>query len=207
MSKKKDFKFDKRAEKYDNEFEGRLSEKFYNLVTENVVLSDGFNVLDMGCGTGTVLRRLSEKRKISCFGIDVEEKMLEVAHKKCPDMDIRLCSCSETPFENDFFDVIVACMAYHHFPEKDKFAAEAARLLKHNGTLYIADPKLPLPVRKLMNTALSIHKIEGEFFSANEIASNFAPYGFEKTDTKSDAYAQIVVLKHVHINTEHSSSD
>lgn len=85
-------------------------------------------------------------------------------------------------------------MAYHHFPEKDKFAAEAARLLKNNGTLYIADPKFPLPVRKLMNTALSIHKIEGEFFSADEIAANFAPYGFEKTSTESDAYAQIVVM-------------
>lgn len=191
---KKDFKFDKRAEKYDDEFEGKLSEKFYNLVTENVMLSDGFNVLDTGCGTGTILKRLSEKCEINCFGIDVEEKMLEVAQQKCPDMDIRLCSCNETPFENSFFDVIVACMAYHHFPEKDKFAAEAARLLKKGGTLYIADPKFPLPVRKLMNTALSIHKIEGEFFSADEIAANFAPYGFEKTSTKSNAYAQIVVM-------------
>lgn len=191
---KKDFKFDKRAEKYDDEFEGKLSEKFYNLITENVILSDGFNVLDAGCGTGTILKRLSEKCEINCFGIDVEEKMLEVAQQKCPDMDIRLCSCSETPFENGFFDVIIACMAYHHFPEKDKFAAEAARLLKKGGTLYIADPKFPLPVRKLMNTALSIHKIEGEFFSADEIAANFAPYGFEKTSTKSDAYAQIVVM-------------
>ncbi|MDE7398031.1 MAG: class I SAM-dependent methyltransferase [Oscillospiraceae bacterium] len=194
MSKKKDFKFDKRADKYDEEFEGKLSEKFYNLVTENVILSDGFNVLDAGCGTGTVLRRLSEKCEINCFEIDVEEKMLAQAHKKCPDMDIRLCSCDKTPFNDGYFDVIVACMAYHHFPDKDKFAAEAARLLKPNGTLYIADPKFPLPVRKLMNTALSIHNVAGEFFSADEISANFAPYGFEKTSTKSNAYTQIVIM-------------
>lgn len=115
---KKDFKFDKRAEKYDYEFEGKLSEKFYNLVTENVMLSDGFNVLDAGCGTGTILKRLSEKCEINCFGIDVEEKMLKVAQQKCPDMDIRLCSCSETPFENGFFRCDSCLYGIPSFPRK-----------------------------------------------------------------------------------------
>lgn len=36
MSEKKDFRFDKKAEKYDDSYEGKLSEKFYTLVTENV---------------------------------------------------------------------------------------------------------------------------------------------------------------------------
>lgn len=191
---KKDFKFDKRADKYDSEFEGKLSEKFYCLVTENVALSDGVSVLDVGCGTGTILKRLSQKCSIRGYGIDTEEKMIEQAVLKCPDMDIQLCSCEETPFNDKSFDIIVACMAYHHFSDKDKFAAEAARLLKSGGRLYIADPKFPFPVRKAVNAALSVHKIAGEFFTAEEIADNFAPFGFELIESKSDSFAQIVIL-------------
>lgn len=121
MSGKKDFKFDKRAESYDEGFEGRSSRKFYDLITGSVEITDGMNVLDIGCGTGTILYRLAQENSINGFGIDVEEKMLEQAKKKCPGMDFRLCSCDDTPFEGGTFDVIIACMAYHHFPDKEGF--------------------------------------------------------------------------------------
>lgn len=192
---KKDFKFDKRAESYDEGFEGRSSKKFYDLITGSVAITDGMNVLDMGCGTGTILYRLAQEHSINGFGIDVEEKMLEQAKKKCPGMDFRLCSCDDTPFEDGAFDVIIACMAYHHFPDKDGFSKEAARLLKKGGMLYIADPKLPLPVRKVLNTALHLHKVAGRVYTADEVTTNLEPYGFERVYDKSDAYAQLVCLR------------
>lgn len=191
---RKDFKFDARADYYDTEFEGKLSEKFYSLVIENVTVFDGVRILDVGCGTGTILQRLSKQCHIYGAGIDVEEKMLKHARKKCPNMDIRCCSCDQTPFEDASFDVLIACMAYHHFPNKEGFAKEAARLIKPGGKLYISDPRFPYPVRKLLNTALKMHRIVGEFFSADEIITNFTEFGFEKADVRFDAYAQIVIL-------------
>ena len=195
MNDKKDFKFDKRAEKYDDGFEGRLSEKFYTLITVNVSIDEGMNILDMGCGTGTILHRLAEKYSFNGFGIDVEEKMLEQARQKCPDMQILQSSCDAVPFEDGKFDVVIACMAYHHFPDKDRFSAECARVLKNGGRLYIADPKLPLPVRKAVNTALTIHKINGRIFTAEEMTENFSGFGFKKIFDKHDAYAQLVCLE------------
>lgn len=197
MDKKKDFKFDKRAENYDEGFEGKLSKRFYGLLRENVRLTKGMALLDAGCGTGTVLKSLADKCEINGYGVDVEKEMIKQAKAKCPQMDIRVCSCDETPFEDGKFDAITACMAYHHFPDKDKFAKEAARLLKKSGRLYIADPKFPLPVRKALNTAMTVHKVSGRFFTANEIAKNFSPFGFRKVAAKSDAYAQIVILEKI----------
>ncbi|MDO5559225.1 MAG: class I SAM-dependent methyltransferase [Oscillospiraceae bacterium] len=194
MNIKKDIKFDKRACKYDDDYEGKLSEKFYCFVTDNVVLKPNYKILDAGCGTGTILRRLNDKCAVDSYGIDVEENMLKEAREKCPGMSIQLCSCDNTPFEDNTFDVITACMAYHHFPDKQGFVKEAARILKSGGTLYIADPKFPLPIRKVINTALNVHNIVGEFHNAQEIAELTAPYGFYQTGYKSDAYAQIVIL-------------
>lgn len=195
MDEKRDFRFDRRAERYDEGLEGRTSQKFYDLVTENVALSEGMQVLDIGCGTGTILHRLSQQYCFHGYGIDVEEKMLEQAKAKCPDMDIRLCACDDTPFADGQFDVIIACMAYHHFPDQDSFSRETARLLKKGGLLYIADPKLPLPVRKALNTALEIHRINGRVSTADEIADSFSAWGFEKVYDKSDAYAQLICLR------------
>lgn len=197
MSEKRDFKFDKKAEKYDDSYEGKLSKKFYTLVTENVAIENGLNVLDMGCGTGTILRRLSDKYSFNGYGIDVEEKMLEQARKKCPDIQILNCSCDATPFDDGKFDVIIACMAYHHFPDKDSFSKECARLLKSGGRLYIADPKLPLPIRKAVNTVLEIHKIHGRIYTADEVTDNFAGFGFGKVFSKFDAYAEIICLERI----------
>ena len=121
--------------------------------------------------------------------------MLIEARKKCPNMNIQLCSCDKTPFEDNTFDVITVCMAYHHFPDKDGFAKESSRILKSGGKLYIADPKFSLPVRKVINTALSIHKVIGEFYKEKEITEKFVQYGFEKIGFKLDSYAQIIILQ------------
>ena len=195
MDEKRDLKFDKLAEDYDDGFEGKLSEKFYTLVTENVELSDGMDVLEMGCGTGTILYRLSQKCRINGYGIDTEEKMLEQARKKCPDMQILLAPCDAVPYEDGKFDVIAACMAYHHFPDRKAFARECARLLKPGGRLYIADPRLPLPIRKALNAALEIHRINGKVSTADELCENFIGCGFTKLYEKHDSYAQLVCLE------------
>ncbi len=53
-SNMRDFKFDKRASVYDTHIEGRLSEKAYCLITDNIKLNLEDNVLDVGCGTGKI---------------------------------------------------------------------------------------------------------------------------------------------------------
>ena len=73
---KRDFKFDKRADKYDDHFEGRLSRKFYELLYRYTNLSQGSKVLDVGCGTGTILKTFSEFESSEGHGIDVEMNML-----------------------------------------------------------------------------------------------------------------------------------
>lgn len=190
---KRDFKFDKRADKYDDHFEGRMSKRFYRLLYRYTVLSKGDRILDIGCGTGTILKTFSEFEKIEGHGIDVEPNMLNVAKQKCRDMDIREASCDDTPYEDGYFDTLTACMAYHHFPDKEAFGKEALRILRQGGKLYIADPNFPKPVRKLLN--LICRNINGEFFSSEEIRSDFEKQGFRFIGVQKDAYAQLIILQ------------
>ena len=192
-TEKRDFKFDKRADKYDDHFEGKLSKVFYKLIYDNIELFDSAQVLDVGCGTGTILKTLSEHYNIVAHGIDVENEMLKVAKTKCPGMDIQLCSCESTPFADNSLDAVIVCMAYHHFPDKDAFEKEAVRILKPGAKLYIADPNFPLVLRKIIN--FLVRNLNGEFFSSKEIAMRFEKSGFKLVTIKKRAYGQLVVLE------------
>ena len=161
---KKDFKFDKKAATYDEGFAGKASRKFYNLVLREIEVEQGAAVLDVGCGTGALLNKIADTHEIKAHGIDTEENMIAVAKSKHPDMDFQLSPCENMPFDSQTFDVLIACMAYHHFSDKTGFAKEAARVLKPGGMLYIADPRFPLIARKTLNAVLRCLRIVGNFY-------------------------------------------
>jgi ubiquinone/menaquinone biosynthesis C-methylase UbiE len=197
MSKEvKDFSFEKRAAKYDRSV-GKMSGRFYNLLLEQVELFPGVKVLDVGCGTGTVLHRMADICKINGYGIDAEENMISEAKRKCSDMNIQISRCENTPFENDFFDILTVCMAYHHFADRAGFAKEAARILKPGGRLYIADPHLPFIIRKIMNGFFKLLNVAGHFNSPYELYKHFSKYRFEPDGFVVDGYAQVVKLKKI----------
>lgn len=69
----KNFRFDKRAAAYDNGVEGKVSKKFYDALLAQMRPEASASVLDVGCGTGYLLKQMEEHFSITGFGIDVEE--------------------------------------------------------------------------------------------------------------------------------------
>ncbi|MCL1976807.1 MAG: class I SAM-dependent methyltransferase [Candidatus Bathyarchaeota archaeon] len=195
MKDTKDMKFDKMAATYDEGIEGKASKKFYNLLLKQIGSCQDVTILDVGCGTGTILKSLSDRTNINGYGIDTEENMIQEAKKKCPDMDLSVSDCVKTPFADNQFDIVTSCMAYHHFADKKGFAKEVSRIIKPGGHLYITDPRFPWIVRKPLNLAIRIHKITGYFGTPKEIEKVFLEYGFELVDCSFDLYAQCVKLR------------
>lgn len=194
---RKDVKFDKRAAKYDDEFEGKISQKVYQLVMDSVEINSGDKILDMGCGTGTILYRLNNLYNIEGYGIDIEEKMIEQAKIKCPQMNIQHGDCSKTPFEREMFDSLIACMTFHHFYDQKAFAREASRILKIGSKLYLADPCFPDFIQKLINAIIQRTNLIGRFCTEQEIIQIFKPYGLEIKGKKKDGFFQILILEKV----------
>ncbi|MCL2776101.1 MAG: class I SAM-dependent methyltransferase [Oscillospiraceae bacterium] len=195
---KKDMDFGKRASKYDG-FEGRISYKFYHLLLAQINLVPDTAILDVGCGTGTMLRKMADNCRIKGYGIDIAPNMIEEAKRKCPEMIIQYSRCEQTPFNDSTFDILTTCMAYHHFSDKKGFAKEAARILKPGGCLYIADPNFPYVIRKLLNGVFNGLHISAGFYKPEKIFNDFAEYGFIPDGYVKDGYAQVVKMKLEHI--------
>lgn len=92
--------------------------------------------LDVGCGTGlssVALKEISE----SVVGIDVSIEMLNQA-KKTEGIEYFLASAENLPFDGAKFDLLTISQAIH-WVDKEKFFAEADRVLKKDALIAAYD--------------------------------------------------------------------
>ena len=183
--------FDKYADSYDAGCKGTKSARFYDDLIREVEINAGDSVLDVGCGTGTVLNYIASKTDINGYGLDISEKMLDKAREKNPEFKFVSGNCVTLPYEEGSMDVVIACMAYHHFADQKRFREEAYRVLKQGGRLYICDPRFPWIIRTIFNACFK----EAGFHTTKRNAEEFASSGFKVERITKDLYVQVLSLK------------
>jgi ubiquinone/menaquinone biosynthesis C-methylase UbiE len=96
-------------------------------------------ILDVGCGNGRFYELLKDKG-IEYFGVDISEKLIEIAKSKYNGVDFRVGDALKLPFADDFFDKVYAIALLHHIPSKEfrlKVLRETKRVLKNKGLLIL----------------------------------------------------------------------
>ena len=134
--------FDSRAETYDTRFwfTHKGLRKFVSLLQ----LGNNPCLLDLGCGTGWVLRYAANRTngQGEFYGVDNSSKMIEQAQAKSQsygNLHFYKSRADELPFDDDFFDVVISSSAIHHVSNPEKALREANRVLKPKAKLYILD--------------------------------------------------------------------
>ncbi len=112
-------------------------------------IQPGEQVLDVGCGTGTlaieVQRRVSKSGHVR--GIDPSTQQIARARSKASrrhmPIEFQIGVIERLPFPDQTFDVVLSTLMMHHVPDslKRQGLAEVARVLKPGGRLVIADFK------------------------------------------------------------------
>lgn len=106
----------------------------------------GQNVLDIGCGTGTLTLLIKQiQPNAIVYGLDVDHQVLDIARKKAEQavetivLQQGVATC--LPYLDESFDCVFASLLLHHLTRQDKQRAlgEAFRVLKPGGELYVAD--------------------------------------------------------------------
>jgi tocopherol O-methyltransferase len=111
-------------------------------------VTEGTKVLDAGCGLGNTSLWLAQNRKAKVTGITLVQKQVDTAYALAKKQniigaDFLVADYLQTPFENNSFDVVWACEALCHAPDKSLFYKEAFRILKPGGRLVIAENLRP----------------------------------------------------------------
>jgi ubiquinone/menaquinone biosynthesis C-methylase UbiE len=143
--------YDAFAKNYEHRRGERSQGGYHDLLDE---LESGFvrrfatgkDVLEVGCGTGLVLRRIAEFAR-SARGVDISPNMLELARER--KLDVRLGSATALPFEAASFDVACSFKVLAHVPEIQLALSEMTRVVRPGGFV-IAEFYNPWSLRALV---------------------------------------------------------
>jgi tocopherol O-methyltransferase len=100
------------------------------------------HVLDVGCGFGATSIYLAKQYKAQATGITISPVQVEMANQAAREANARarfLCMDAEAMTFKKPFDVVWSVESISHYPNNEKFFADAAKLLKPRGLMAITD--------------------------------------------------------------------
>jgi SAM-dependent methyltransferase len=98
---------------------------------------DERQILDVGCGTGTMLAYLASYGKAQ--GVDVDEEAVGYCHERGL-LDVRLGAAETLPFEDGSFDLVTALDVIEHLDDDAAALREMRRVLRPGGRILVTVP-------------------------------------------------------------------
>ena len=104
-----------------------LDERTVALLRRHVT---GKDVLEVGCGTGLLLRDVAKNAR-RAVGVDLSHGMLKPSHER--GLDVIQGSATSLPFADQSFDVVYSFKVLAHVPDLAMAMSEMARVLRPGG--------------------------------------------------------------------------
>lgn len=87
------------------------------------------SLVEVGCGEGYLLNSIRNDLKgVRLMATDVSSKIIAEADKIIPDVPKMVCSACDLPFNDNSWDLVLACEVMEHVAEPQKLLAEAHRV-------------------------------------------------------------------------------
>jgi ubiquinone/menaquinone biosynthesis C-methylase UbiE len=134
-----------RASGYESGWRGRLHHDIADKAIDLALAGSARprRVLDVGCGTGYLLRRLGprvpEARELA--GIDAAPAMIETARTMASDSRIQFATATaeKLPYPQETFDLVISTTSFDHWADQRAGLAECFRVLVPGGRLVLID--------------------------------------------------------------------
>lgn len=119
-------------------------------VLERAAISGGEDVLDVGCGTGTLAVAAAQAAPgVRVTALDADPSILAKARRRADAAGLEVGfdegRSTGLPYPDASFDLVLSTLFFHHLPDEGKRQTvdEIARVLRPAGRLVVADPGRP----------------------------------------------------------------
>lgn len=131
-------------------------------------------VLDVGCGTGGILRDLKSRSYQDLHGLEISQYAIE----RLSSLGIRMHEgvLPKIPLADGAFDVVIASQVLEHIIQRRRFITETRRVLRPGGTAFIFVPDdclgpISEPEHVIKYNARSLRRFLSGFFEIERLES------------------------------------
>lgn len=119
-------------------------------------------VLDVGCGTGTLLADVRRRwPAASLRGVDPAEGMLAVARGRLPDADLQVAGAEKLPYGSATVDLVLSTTSFGQWRDQVAGLREAARVLRPGGWCLVAEVLPVSLLRRMVYRVPELHDEQG----------------------------------------------
>ncbi len=102
------------------------------------------SVLDVGCGTGKLLRRAYTCwPEAQLIGVDPANRMIEMARRLTPNATFFTGMAEALPLQGASVDLALSTISFHHWQDQAAGIREIARVLRPGGYFILVDMSFP----------------------------------------------------------------
>lgn len=137
--------FEARARDYESGWLGRLHRRIADDVAEIVFALSPTprRILDVGCGTGYLLRRLADGQlnAADLRGVDPSTAMIGIATvtNRKSQLAFSVGTAERLPWADSSFDLVLSVTSFDHWRDQARGLAECDRVLRRGGRVIVCD--------------------------------------------------------------------
>ena len=115
------------------------------------------SVLDVGCGTGRLLRAAAARwPDVQLIGVDPAQGMVDAARTLTPGATIQRGLAEGLPLPDASVDLALSTMSFHHWRDQAAGVREIARVLRPGGYFILVDVAPPRAIARMIRHANSL---------------------------------------------------
>ncbi|MBT8368698.1 MAG: class I SAM-dependent methyltransferase [Deltaproteobacteria bacterium] len=137
------------------------------------------NVLELGCGIGTVSAFLAQHYRMRVWGTDTDPLQIQRAQHQHPEtahLTFRVEDAAKLSFKDTDFDLVVSQNVFHHMAQWQTAASEISRVLTPGGYLLWLDLTCSSWIAQRFQPLAKQHGL----YCISEATSVFRRQGFEQ---------------------------
>ena len=146
---------------------------------------DLHSVLDVGCGTGKMVKFLNESN-FDAYGCDASNIAVMMAKKNNDKNKISLATATRLPFKENKFDLVISISVVEHITKSQvaEFLQETRKILKPGGYIFLVTPNFAAPLRLLQGKRWGPYSdpTHINFYTPTNLAETLRFNGFSQTN-------------------------
>lgn len=165
-------------------------------------LPDGARLLDVGCGTGQLLRRLGDRFRYA--GCDPAEEMVRRARGRNPGVEFAVATAEALPYDDASFDAVLCIEVMRYLADPEPALRELTRVLRPGGLALVTFvPLLTTTLYPLVNVVAANAPVPGfthvrqHFRTVRGAKRLLARAGFARVEVNATCFGPFIYLNRV----------